>query len=149
MVYLTNRIVSIVDDEIDITELFQDALCSNIDGISVVSFNDPTLALEHYTQNKQNYALIISDMRMPTMTGLELLKKVKQLNPNVRTMLVSAFDMQDNPDFQKYLKDGVIDSFVEKPITMSRLYQEVRDEVETYDLGLKGPTLQIKKNRPT
>ena len=36
MVYLANRIVSIVDDEIDITDLFQDAIGSNIDGISVV-----------------------------------------------------------------------------------------------------------------
>lgn len=53
--------------------------------------------------------MIISDMRIPLMTGLELLKKVKELNPNVRTMLVSALDMQDNPDFQKYLKDGIID----------------------------------------
>lgn len=149
MVYLANRIVSIVDDEIDITELFQDAIGSNIDDISVVSFNDPTLALEHYTKNKQNYALIISDMRMPLMTGLELLKKVKELNPNVRTMLVSAFDMQDNPDFQKYLKHGVIDSFLEKPITINRLCQEVRDEVEIYDLGSKGATPQIEKNRRT
>lgn len=143
------RIVSIVDDEIDITELFQDALCNNIDGISVVSFNDPTLALEHFTQNKQNYALILSDMRMPTMTGLELLKRIKELNPNVRTMLVSAFEMHDNPDFQKYLKDGVIDSFVEKPITINRLCQKVRDEVEIYDLGSKRPRLQIKKNSRT
>lgn len=147
MVYLANRIVSIVDDEIDITDLFQDALCSNIHGISVVSFNDPTLALEHYTENKQNYALIISDMRMPIMTGLELLKKVKELNPNVRTMLVSAFDMQDNPNFQKYLKDGVIDSFLEKPITINRLCQEVRDEVKIYDLALKRVRPQVQKNR--
>jgi len=143
------RIVSIVDDEIDITELFQDALCSNIDGISVVSFNDTTLALEHYVQNNQNYALIISDMRMPLMTGLELLKKVKELNPNVRTMLVSAFDMQDNPNFQKYLKDGVIDSFLEKPITINRLCQEVRDEVKIYDRGLKRVRPQVQKNRRT
>jgi DNA-binding NtrC family response regulator len=138
------RIVSIVDDEIDITDLFQDVLFSNIDGISIVSFNDPTLALEHYTQNKQNYALIISDMRMPLMTGLELLKKVKELNPDVRTMLLSAFDMQDNPEFQKYLKEGIIDSFVEKPITINRFCQEVRDEIETYDLGSKNPRLRIK-----
>lgn len=144
-----HRIVSIVDDEIDITELFQDALCSNIDGISVVSFNDTTLALEHYAQNIQNYALIISDMRMPLMTGLELLKKVKELNPNVRTMLLSAFDMQDNPDFQKYLKDGIIDSFLEKPISINRLCQEVKDEIETYDLGSKMARPQIKKTRRT
>jgi len=53
-----NRIVSIVDDEIDTTELLHDALCGNIDGISVVSFNDPAIALEHFIDNKENYALV-------------------------------------------------------------------------------------------
>ena len=145
MVYLANRIVSIVDDEIDITELFEDALRGNIDDISVVSFNDPTLALEHFKKNKQNYALILSDMRMPLMTGLELLKKAKELNPNVRTILVSAFDMQDNPDFEKYLKGGVIDSLVEKPITIKRLCQEVRNEFEAYRLELEGAKPEIRR----
>lgn len=126
------RIVSIVDDEIDITDLFQDALSDNIDGVSVVSFNDPTLALEHYTQNKENYALIISDMRMPLLTGLELLKKVKELNPDVRTVLISAFNIQDNQEFQKYLKDGIIDSLIEKPIKINRLREEVRKEIDTW-----------------
>lgn len=88
-------------------------------------------------------------MRMPTMTGLKLLKKVKELNPNVRTILLSAFDMQDNLDFQKYLKDGIIDSFLEKPLTIKRLCQEVRDEFETHDLGSKRPRLQTKKNSRT
>ena len=84
---------------------------------------------------------------MPLMTGLELLKKVKELNPNVRTMLLTAFDMQDNSDLQKYLNDGVVDSFVEKPITINRLCQKVRDEIQTYDLGSKMSRPQIKKNR--
>jgi len=139
------RIVSIVDDEIDITDLFHDALSTYIEGISVVSFNGPALALEHYTQNKQEYALIISDMRMPLMTGLELLKKVKELNPKVRTMLVSALDMHDNPEFQKYLKDRVIDSFLEKPITINRLCEKVRNEVEAYDFCSKSPGFKHRK----
>lgn len=80
-----NKIVSIVDDEIDITELFHDALCNNIDGITVVTFNDPVIALEHFTGNKENYALVISDLRMPNLNGLELLKKIKKLNEKVRT----------------------------------------------------------------
>ena len=49
-----NKIVSIVDDEIDITELFHDALRSKITDISVVSFNDPVIALEHFIDNKKN-----------------------------------------------------------------------------------------------
>lgn len=138
------RIVSIVDDEVDISDLFHDALTTKVDGISVVSFNDPTLALEHFIENKKDYALIISDMRMPTMTGLDLLKKVKELNPNVRTMLVSAFDMHESSDLKKYLKDGVVNSFLEKPITINRLCEEVRNEVEAYDFCSKTPRLRIK-----
>lgn len=72
-----DRIVSVIDDELDITELFRDAICGNIDGISVVTFNDPVLALEHFTENKQDYTLVISDLRMPSLNGLELLKRIK------------------------------------------------------------------------
>lgn len=134
---ITNKkIVSIVDDEIDITELFQDALCAKIYGISVVSFNDPNVALEHYLSNKQNYALVISDMRMPTMSGLELLKKVKERNPHVRTILVSAFEMQNNPKIQEWLKKGIVNMFIEKPVTIQRLCQIVSDEIQTYEVIL-------------
>ena len=131
-----DKIVGIVDDEIDITELFQDALRGNIEGISVVSFNDPSLALEHYIKNKENYVLILSDMRMPTMSGLELLKKVKELNPHIRTILVSAYNMQVNSLFQTYLKEGAIDSVIEKPVTINRFCQKVRDEGQAYQLVL-------------
>ena len=80
------RIVSIVDDDIYIAQLFHQALSENIDGISVFSFNDPIMAFEHFTENKENYALVISDLRMPGLNGLELLKKVKDSNPKVRTI---------------------------------------------------------------
>ena len=131
-----NKIVSIVDDEIDITDLFHDALYANIKGISVVSFNDPKVAFEHYMQNKGDYALIISDMRMPTMSGLELLKKIKEHNLNVRTILLSAFDMQDNPELANCLKNGIVDMYIEKPVTIQRLCQIVRDEVQAYQVVL-------------
>lgn len=126
------RFVSIIDDEIDITVLFENAICADITGISVVSFNDPSIALEHFSKNKQAYALVISDIRMPNMDGLALLDKVKELNPKVRTILVSAYDFQNNPIFEKYLQQGIIDSFMEKPIKINRLCQKVRDEIQAY-----------------
>jgi DNA-binding NtrC family response regulator len=116
-----------VDDEKDIASLFEDAICAGIIGNSVVSFYDPAIALEHFSKNKQAYALVISDMRMPDMDGLGLLNKVKELNPMVRTMLVSAYEFQNNPNFEKYLEQGIIDSFMEKPIKINRLCQRVRD----------------------
>lgn len=132
---ISDKIVSIVDDELDITELFHDAVCGSIDGISVVSFNDPVIALEHFTQNKERYALVISDFRMPNLTGLELLKKVKKFKSNVRTILVSAYEVEYNAVFQRYMQESIIDSFIEKPVTINQLCQRVRDEFQVYQLA--------------
>ena len=131
----STKIVSIVDDDLDITELFHDAVCDSIDGVSVVSFNDPVIALEHFTQNKERYALVISDFRMPNLTGLELLKKVKKINSNVRTILVSAYEVEYNAVFQRYMQEGIIDSFIEKPVTINQLCQRVRDEFQVYQIA--------------
>jgi len=128
-----NKIVSIIDDEIDITDLFQDAL-RGIYGISVIGFNDPLVALEHFKTNNKNYALVMTDLRMPSLSGMELLKKVKNLNPNVRTILITAYEMENNI-IQEYANKGIIDSFIEKPVTISRLCQRVRDEFEVYQLA--------------
>ena len=126
------RIVSIVDDELDITQLYQDAIYGHINGISVVCFNNPVTALEHFIENKKEYALVISDLRMPNLNGLDLLSKIKIINPNVRTILVSAFNVKEDKVFQKYMKDGTIDLFIEKPIPIDWLRQKVREQVEAY-----------------
>lgn len=127
------RIVSIVDDELDITQLYQDAIYGHINGISVVCFNNPVTALEHFIENKKDYALVISDLRMPNLNGLDLLSKIKTINPNVRTILVSAYEVKEDKVFQKYMKDGTIDLFIEKPIPIDWLRQKVREQVEAYE----------------
>lgn len=127
------RIASIVDDELDITQLYQDAIYGHINGISVVCFNNPVTALEHFIENKKDYALVISDLRMPNLNGLDLLSKIKILNSNVRTILVSAYEVKEDKVFQKYMKDGTIDLFIEKPIPIDWLRQKVREQVEAYE----------------
>lgn len=129
------KIVSVVDDDLNTTELFHVALSENIDGISVVSFNDPVIALEHFAANKDAYVLVISDLRMPGLNGLELLKKVKNSNPKVRTILMSAYNFDEDLLFLKYMKEGTIDSSIDKPVTINRLCQRVRDELELYQLS--------------
>jgi DNA-binding NtrC family response regulator len=132
-----NKIVSVVDDDLNTTELFHVALSENIDGISVVSFNDPVIALEHFAANKDAYVLVISDLRMPGLNGLELLKKIKNSNPKVRTILMSAYNFDEDLIFLKYMKEGIIDSSIDKPVTINRLCQSVRDELELYQLSMK------------
>ena len=135
------KIVSVVDDDLNTTELFHIALSENIDGISVVSFNDPIIALEHFTANKDAYVLVIADLRMPSLNGLELLKKVKSSNPNVRTILMSAYNFDEDLLFLKYMEEGIIDSSIDKPVTMNRLYQRVREQLNAYESGVNGKSL--------
>jgi DNA-binding NtrC family response regulator len=103
-----DRIVSVVDDDMSTATFFHEALRQNIDGVSIFSFIDPINAFEHFTENKDNYALVISDLRMPGLNGLELLKKVKTLNPNVRTILMSAYNFEEEELYQQYMKEAVI-----------------------------------------
>lgn len=131
----SRKIVSVVDDDIDISKLFQIALSENMEGITVVSFNDPIRALEHFNENKSEYVLVISDLRMSGLNGLELLKRVKDSNSSVRTILMSGYNFDEIKSFQEYMELGIIDSSIEKPVTIQRLCQRVRDELETYGLA--------------
>jgi len=86
--------IAVIDNEADLAYLFKVAL-SQIDGVQVFAFTDALLALEHFKANHQNYLVIISDYRMPSMTGMELLSKVKDVNPAVTRIMMSAFEIQD------------------------------------------------------
>jgi len=127
-----DRFVSIIDDELDITQLFHDALCK-IYGISVITFNDSAKALEHFTDNKDKYVLVISDLKMSGINGLELLKKMKNVNTYLRTILMSDYKVNDKL-FHQYLKEQIIDKFIKKPINLDVLYQEVNNQVHAYQL---------------
>jgi two-component SAPR family response regulator len=59
-------------------------------------FTDPIKALEHLKLHKGDYGVIISDLRMPVVNGVQLLKTVKDLNPLARTILVTAYDIDNN-----------------------------------------------------
>ncbi|HKQ22728.1 MAG TPA: response regulator [Nitrososphaeraceae archaeon] len=130
-------IVCIIDDELDITQLYQDAIYDHIEGLSVVCFNNPVTALDHFIENKKDYVLVISDLRMPKLSGLDLLSKVKMLNSNVRTILVSAYEVKQDEAFQKYMKEGIIDLFIEKPIPIDWLRQKVREQVREHQKSMK------------
>jgi DNA-binding NtrC family response regulator len=126
---IDGRIVSVVDDDVGTAIFFHEALRQNIDGISVFFFTDPVEAFEHFIENKENYVLVISDLRMPGLNGLELLKKVKTSNPKVRTILMSAYNFEEEEKFQQYMEEAVINSTIEKPVTMNRLYERVREQL--------------------
>ena len=83
--------IAVVDDEKDIVGLFRDAL-SQIDGCTVFGFTDPKDALKHFIANHQHYNLILTDFRMSELNGIELIRKVNEIKPSIKALLMSAFE---------------------------------------------------------
>jgi len=125
------RIISIVDDDQDTSRLFRMILGEKMARYEVFSFNDSLSALEHFTENQNSYAMVITDLRMAGLNGLELLKKIKNANPNVRTILISGFNVE-NQMFRDGMELGVIDTTLEKPVTIQRLCHRVKSELQIY-----------------
>lgn len=126
------NLVAIVDDEDDIVKLFRDALGA-INGITIFTFTDPIMALEHIKINRQKYVLVISDLRMPGLNGMELISELKKMNQFVRTILMTAFATNDDL-FQEYTKKELINGFLQKPTRLDNLRAEVNKQLHNYEL---------------
>lgn len=137
-----NKFVSIIDDELDIINLFHDAL-QRIGGITIFTFTDPTLALEHFNMNNDAYALVISDLRMPGLNGMELLKKIKDSNGKVRTLLMTAFAVDDKI-FHEYSEKEIINGFLQKPIRINDLIKEAKSQLHAYESQKKAKLIHNK-----
>ena len=92
LVLLKRNLVMLVDDEIDIIGLFAEILTLN--GISVRPFTNPEEALEDFKKNHENYRLIISDVRMSPMSGVELIARAKEIDSEINVILMTAFEME-------------------------------------------------------
>jgi DNA-binding NtrC family response regulator len=126
--------VAIVDDDSDISMLFAEAL-RGIDGISLFTFNDSLEALKHFTNNKEDYILVICDLMMPRLNGLDLVKRIKKLSPKTRIMITSGYEIEPG-ELQIDINKGIIDKIVQKPISMYGLRQEVKNQINDYQLSI-------------
>ncbi|MDW0146866.1 MAG: response regulator [Nitrososphaeraceae archaeon] len=124
---IKNKIVSIVDNELSTTNLFYEAL-RTISGIDVFRFTDPIEALDHLKMNKHDYAVMISDLRMPVINGVQLLQAVKDLNPLTRTILLTAYNIDDSL-LREYTEKEIINCFLQKPIGIDQLRSEVCKQI--------------------
>ena len=111
--------IMIVDDEIDICNLFRDAL--QVAGYNVRAFTNPTEAFEDFKLHNEEYGVIITDIRMPEMSGIELIKRVNQINKNVKVFLTTAFELKNDE-----LQELKMNEFLNKPIYTQRLVEMVK-----------------------
>jgi two-component SAPR family response regulator len=81
-------------------------------------------ALQNFQSNSKDYCLMLSDIRMPGLSGIQLARKVKEINPDIKVVLMTSFDIRDN-EFSKVFPSMHVDGFVQKPIGISDLTNKI------------------------
>ncbi len=116
----------VVDDDSDIAQVLKQGLLKN--RFSVSAFTNPEAALQHFQSNSEDYSLMLSDIRMPGMSGIKLARKVKEINPKVKVVLMTSFEIKDN-EFSKVFPSTQVDGFVQKPFHLKDLTNKILDIV--------------------
>ena len=119
--------ILVVDDEEDIQPLFQQRYRKEIrsgemEFVFAYSGEEAIQCLEKY---KHEAVLILSDINMPGMSGLELLAKIKQKNSNPPpvVMMITAYGDEDN---YKQAMDLGADDFITKPVDFVSLKKKIK-----------------------
>ena len=112
----------VVDDDSDIVQVLKLGLLKN--RFLVNAFTNPEEALQSFKSNAESYCLMLSDIRMPTLSGIQLARKVKEVNPGVKVVLMTSFEIRDN-EFSKVFPSTHVDGFVQKPIGIKDLTNKI------------------------
>jgi response regulator RpfG family c-di-GMP phosphodiesterase len=122
--------ILLVEDEEDILNLFCGYLQSA--GYKIASFNNPIDALKYINKNDEmnilaNCSLVITDYKMPQMSGLEFINKIREIDTDckIKILLISAF-IKNDLNVDKMLNNLKIDRVIEKPVRLENLKDEVK-----------------------
>jgi CheY-like chemotaxis protein/class 3 adenylate cyclase len=124
--------VMLVDDEPDILAIFKTYLTS--EGYEVEAFSDSYMALQSFARSEpRHYDLLVLDIRMPTINGLQLYQRLKAVDPYVRVIFMSALEATDE---LVSILDGVktVD-VIRKPIDRKHFIQKVKATIESSHSG--------------
>lgn len=123
-------LILVVDDEPDVEMLFRQHFRRDLRGgrFAMEFAQSATAALERIAEAQdQSLILILSDINMPEMSGLELLPKAKAMRPDVPIIMITAYG--DAETKRKALENGA-EALLTKPIDFGALRSEIDTRIE-------------------
>ncbi len=114
----------LVDDEVDVLAVTKRMLEKG--GYAVHSFNNPEAALHHVREEGcRACVLVVSDIKMPGMSGFDLARRIKEVLPDLKVILTSSFVIHPD-EFRKVMPSLHVDEFVKKPFTSRELFETIK-----------------------
>jgi two-component system, cell cycle sensor histidine kinase and response regulator CckA len=117
--------ILIVEDEHALIEMVRVLLESK--GYKVLAALDGKEAVEIYKQNKDEIALVLTDLGLPGITGMDVFKKLKEVTPNVSVIFASGFF---EPEVKSELYKAGAKGFIQKPYSPNEVLQRVREVLD-------------------
>ena len=112
--------VLVVDDEEGVRSALTDLLESL--GCTVVAFGRALEATEYFNENWTDLDLVVLDLVLPDMNGCEALAVMREVNPDVRVLLVSGYTADD--EIRELVRSNTIE-FLEKPFLLADLAESL------------------------
>ncbi|MDN5112411.1 EAL domain-containing protein [Aliarcobacter butzleri] len=126
---LKNMSILYVEDEKDLREVTHEILKSFTKNQYIAENGQE--GLELFKKHEKNIDLIVTDINMPILNGLEMAKEIKNINPNIPIIITTAFSNKE------YLLESIdigIDQYVLKPIDIAKLLQAMSQSIIYYEL---------------
>ncbi len=112
--------IMVVDDERDILSILKRGLESK-NRFKVDTFMDAESALESLKENSDDYYdLVLTDIRMPKINGFELYRRIRESNPHMKVVFITAFEINKD-EFSKVIPSVDVIDFISKPVSMATL----------------------------
>ncbi len=119
--------VLLIDDEADALTIFKRTL--EIAGMKTYAFTNPVLAVEHFKANPNIYDIVVTDIRMPQMTGFQVARAIKEIRADIKIAFATAFAINVS-EFRKILPSTKVDAFITKPIAPKRFVEIINEVAE-------------------
>ncbi len=115
--------IMLIDDEPDVLFVFKSLLTA--EGYNIDVFADPQRALKNFEKvDPSYYDLVITDIRMSPINGLQLYEKMKAINPSIRVLFVSAIEVAE--ELIGYLQGVKGGNLIRKPVDRENLVNIVK-----------------------
>jgi CheY-like chemotaxis protein/class 3 adenylate cyclase len=121
--------ILVVDDEPDTAFTYKSILSA--EGYNVQVFTDPREALKHFVQLSDPstyYQLVLLDIRMPRLNGLQLFNKIKAITPNTKVMFVSALDVAE--EVSSIFPDMKRNHIIKKPVDREHFISKINSMLD-------------------